>query len=266
MATAENAKVQIETGQTVNDYAVMTDSGDNQIFTISGGTVWSGRSGYTPDVRPNGIKSGRNLLTTHADDDKVTIAGFTAYIEGTLYTVTATTATFSRPATASKAKVYSFCLASDGATIEVEAGTISATTAFSETRDAAGGPPLIPIKSVELGQVRVTASTSAAVTSDEIFQVVGTHTERWDYPNWDEYNLGNGENADTSAEQNAHIKFNSALPDIHTGSLLKRVFIKYYAPIFSKVQRAIDFVPAETTHSISSEDYYGGVNFYANAK
>jgi len=254
MPTAENAKIEIESGAgTLTSYTAMTDSGDRQIFTA--GTLWSGKSGYTPDVRPNGIVSGRNVLSTHADDDKVTVAAFTAYSKGSLQTVTATTATFTRPTTASRACVYSVTMASDGSMAVVK-GTVSADTSFSSTRDGAGGPPLIPVESVEVGQIRITSSTSAAVASSEIYQVVGTHTERSDYPSWTENNTGDGEQADSSAEENAHIKFDSVLPAIHTGSVAKPVYIQYYTPTFIELGKAVDFVPAEEAHSVSSQQIY----------
>jgi len=258
MATSENAKVQIESGQSLVTYAQMTDSGDQQVFTVSGGLVWSGRAGYAPVVRPNGIESGRNILSAHASNDTVSIASFTAFIGGTQYSVSATSATFSRPATASKAQVISMTLASDGSTVEAVSGTISATTAFSETRGAAGGPPLIPVKSVELGQIRITAATPAVVASTELYQVPGEHTERWDYPNFSINRIGDGEAATVAAKKNAHVVFDDAMEANHVGSVAKQVFIQYYTPIFSKVQRAIDFTPIEESHSVNSQEFYGG--------
>jgi len=257
MSTSKNAKIQIETGQTVHDFAVMTDSGDHKVHTISGGDVWSGKSGYEPDVRPNGMVTGRNVLTAHADDDKVSVAAFTAYSKGVLKSVSGTTTTFTRPATASKAKIYSVTMASDGS-LAVVAGTISASTAFSETRDAAGGPPYIPANSVEVGQIRVTSSTSAAVDSDEIFQNPGDHCERYDFPVWEESNLGEGLAANSAAKENAHIEFASALTAIHTAGAYKQVYIKYYEPQLSEMTRAYDFKPAQTSHSANSQEYYRG--------
>ena len=93
MPSASNAKVEIELGQQYHAMAVMTDSGDHQYFTISGGTVWSGKSGFAPDIRPSGIVSGRNLLSAGTTSDTVRIAAFTAYSLGSLNTVTATSAT-----------------------------------------------------------------------------------------------------------------------------------------------------------------------------
>jgi len=254
MATAKDAKIQIELGQSFTDYAAMTDSGDHQIFTA--GTIWSGKSGKTPVVRPNGMVTGIDVLSTHATNDTVTIGAFTAYSEGTLHSVTATTDTITRPATA-VAKINSITMTDAGA-IAVVAGTDGATTAFSETRGAAGGPPEIPADSVEIGQIRVTSDTAAAIAASEIFQVVGTHTERYDYPVWAEYNYGFGNAADSVAEQTAHIKFASALTAIHASAAYKKVYIAYYTPIFSDLARTMDFTAAETSGSVSSQKYYGG--------
>lgn len=257
MATSANAKIQFESGQTLHDYSSMTDSGDQKIHTISGGTVFSGKSGVEPIVRPNGIVTGRNLLSTHATNDTVTIAGFTAYSKGILKTVSATTDTITRPATA-VAKINSITMTDAGA-VAVVAGTDSADTSFSTTRGAAGGPPEIPADSVEIGQVRVVADTAAAISADEIFQVVGQHAERFDYPTWSTNPIGDGDAATVSAKKNAHIEMASALPAIHATATYKQIYIRYCAPIFTDVSKAMDFVPAENSHSVSSTQYYNGI-------
>jgi hypothetical protein len=146
-------------------------------------------------------------------------------------------------------------MASDGSVTVVKG---SQGSAIVETRNAAGGPPYIPVNSIELGQIRISSATAAAITSDEIYQVVGSHTERYDYPVWTENNIGDGQAAATSAQKNAYIKFASALPLDHTGGVAKAVYIKYYAPIFSEQSRAMDFVPAENTHNVTSQEYYRG--------
>jgi hypothetical protein len=264
MATSRNAKLEFESGQTVHDYAVMTDAGDHQVHTISGGTVFSSKSGFAPVIRPNGIVSGRNLLSTHATDDYVTVAAHTVYIGGSLFSVTAGSLEITRPLTA-VAKVCSVCIYNNSGTatiVEVE-GESGAGTTFSETRGAAGGPPSIPDDYIEIGQVRVTSDTSDTISSDEIFQVVGTHAERFDYPGWTVNPIGDGINAATAAEKNAHIKFDSALPMIHGDTATdpaddyKKVYIRYYSPTFVEAQRAIDFVPVENTHSVTSTQVYG---------
>jgi len=256
MATSKNALLQFESGQSLTDYTAMTDSGDHTIFTS--GSIWSGKSGYEPVVRPNGMVTGRNVLSTHATNDTVTIAGFTAYSEGTLHTVTATTDTITRPS-GDVAKINSITMDDAGA-IAVIAGTDGATTTFSETRGAAGGPPYIPVDSVEIGQIRVTTQAAGVIAASEIFQTVGTHTERFDYPIWDENNIGDGDAATVAAKKNAYIEFASALDNPHTGDAYKKVYIRYYTPILANIPKAFDFVPAENTHSVTSTQYYGGTS------
>ncbi len=262
MATAENAKIQIELGQELTTYTAATDSGDHQIFNA--GTLWSGKSGYEPSVRPNGMVSGRNVLTAAATADQANIAAFTAYSKSVLQSVTATSATCSRPTTGGAYKVTSITMASDGSIVTV-AGPENAA-GFASTRGSDGGPALIPTNSVEIGQIRVSSSTSAALSTSEIYQVVGQHTERYDYPDWDEYNIGFGAYADSSAEETAHVKFSSALPEIHTNDLTKQVYIQYYTPAFSDVSRAMDFVPIETTHSVSTTQVYGNRTVGSSSK
>ena len=256
MATAKNAKIEIETGQSLSGaYAVMTDSGDHQVYTISGGTLWSGKSGYTPSIRPNGIVSGRNLVSTHASDDFVTVAAFTAYSKGILKTVNASSAEITRASSGGYYKVNSITMASNG-TIAVVSGDEG--VALLTTRATGGGPPLIPVNSVELAQVITSSSTSAAILVTEIFQVVGQHSERYDYPTWQEFNVGLGESADSSAEKYAHIKFDASLPLIHTGTITKKTFMIYYTPQFTELTRTMAFRPVEQAHTVSSQEYYRG--------
>jgi len=253
MSTSSKGKISIEIGRTLTSYTAMTDS-DHQIFYR--GTTWSSYDGSEADVRPDGMVTGRNVLSTHATSDTVTIAGFTAYSKGTLTTVSATSDTFTR-GTGAKAVVSSFYMGSDG-TMAVARGVISASTSYSTTRGAAGGPPLIPVGGIEVGQVRTTTNTAAVVTAAQIFQVVGTHVDRYDFPDWTEYPLGKGYNADTTNEVKAHIKFSSGLSATQVGPAYKHVYIQYYTPSYAEVAKTLDFVPAEDSHSISSTQYYNG--------
>jgi hypothetical protein len=104
---------------------------------------------------------------------------------------------------------------------------------------------LIPVDSIEIGQVRVSSTSAAVVASSEIFQVVGLHQERADFPLWD-VNYGSG-----------GVTFLAALPEIHTGPTCKKVYASYASPIFADVALASDFVPPETSHSVSSTQVYG---------
>jgi len=241
--TASNAILYYEAGQSYVPTVVMTDSGDHTKFT-SADTTWSGYEGKEPVVRPNGMITG-GVITPAASgtDNLVDVTAGTCYVSGALVSVSAATDLEITRATSTDTHIICSVVVTSGS-YAVVAGTDH--TAFSTTRDATGGPPLIPVDSVEVGQVRLTSYTDAAIDSDEIFMVPGTHTERADYPVWDE-NWADGE-----------IDFAAANPLIHTGATARKVFVAYYTPIFSEVSSATDFVPAETTHSVTSTQIYGG--------
>ncbi|HHB11935.1 MAG TPA: hypothetical protein ENK62_01890 [Chromatiales bacterium] len=256
MGKATNAIIQIEQGRTLVDFAALTDSGDHQTFT-SPDRVWSRAKGYEPEIRPNGIVSGVDLVSPAASgaNDAVDVAAFTAYSGGTLYSVAAQTDVAVTRAATQTHIINSITMDSTGA-IAVIAGAEG--TSFSETRGAAGGPPEIPADSVEIAQVRLSSATSAPVAESEIYQVVGQHTERYDYPVWEVNTVGEGEAADSAAKKYAHVRFASALPTIHAGGTPKRVYARYYVPVFGDEQRTKDFTPAEKSYNVQSEQYYGG--------
>ena len=243
MATAENAKLEYEAGQTATAMSALTNSGDATTYT-SAASLWSGKSGYTPVVRPNGLLTGGVVIpSAAAGNNNVDVSALTCNLAGVVTSVAAATnQAITRPATA-VSKINSITVNSSGA-IAVVAGTDGSTTAFSETRAAAGGPPLIPVGSIEIAQVRVTSNTAAVITAAQIFAVVGTHTEMANYPIHNiDYSTGS-------------ITFLSALPSIHTGPVPKAVYASYAAPIFSEISLASDFKPPETTHSVSSTQIY----------
>jgi hypothetical protein len=240
MPTAENARLQYEAGQQATPMTQLTNSGDATTFT-SAATLWSRRAGYAPVVRPNGVLTGL-AVSTHASNDTVTVAAGTLNLNGSIVAVSAGTATASRGATTNICRITSITINAAGS-IAAVAG--SAHTAFSETRGASGGPPYIPVDSVELAQVRVNSTTAAVVAAGEIFQVVGLHRERADFPLFSiNYSLGS-------------VTFLAALPLIHTGDTPKRTHASYSTPIFGDVPLASDFVPPETSNSITSTQVYG---------
>jgi len=241
MSTAENAKLQYEAGQNSVAMVALTDSGDHTHYT-SAATLWSSRSGYAPVVRPNGLLTG-GVCTFTAVNNQVSAAALTCNLAGVVASVGAGTAAITRPATA-VAKINSLTVNSSGA-LAMVAGTDSTTTDFSEVRAAAGGPPLIPVGSIEIAQVRVTVDTAAPLTAAQIFQVVGLHQERADFPLYD-VNYGTG-----------GVTFLAANPLIHTGVITKGVYASYASPLFADVALASDFVPPETSHSITSTQVYG---------
>jgi len=254
MATAKNAKIQFEAGQSIVAFEAAIDSGDNTVFNPSG-TVMSGA--IAPVIRPNGVVTGLNLLSTNVAADIVSVAACKVNSKGVVYDVSALTVDISadRPAT-NVACVISIIVDDTGALGSV-VGIDGLTTAFSETRGAAGGPPLIPVDAVELGQIRVASSAAAVIATSEIFQN-GQYTERSDFPVYTVNNIGVGASSTIAGKTNAFVEFSEALPLIHTGPATKNIYIEYYVPSFADLARTSNFVPAETSHSISSEEFYGG--------
>jgi hypothetical protein len=240
MPTAENARLQYEAGQQATPMSQLTNSGDNTRFTSSA-ALWSQRAGFAPVVRPNGVLTGL-AVSTNASNDTVTVAAGTLNLAGVVTTVNAGTATISRGTGGDVCRITSITINASGA-IAAAAGT--ASTAFSETRGAAGGPPLIAVDAVEIAQVRVGSITAGVVTDGQIFQVVGLHRERADFPLFTiDYRTGG-------------LTFLAALPLIHTGPTTKRVFASFAAPILADVALASDFVPPETSHTVTSTQVYG---------
>src|SRR5210317_1267247 len=183
MPTAENAQLEYEGGQTAVAMGALSDAGDLQTFT-SPATLWSGRSGFAPVIRPDGVLTG-GLVTVaiSGSNDLVDVAALTCNLAGIVTSVSADSdVSCTRPATA-VSKVNSITIDNAGA-VAVVVGTDGSTTAFSETRGAAGGPPFIPTDSIEIAQVRFTSDTAAAVTESEVLQTIGLHRESASYPQW----------------------------------------------------------------------------------
>lgn len=240
--------IRYEAGQTAKPFEAMADSGDATVFSASFSPV-SNAAGFEPVVAPYGLLTG-GAITPHVDNDKVTVAALTASMAAVsgadadgVVSVSSGTVNITRGASTDTHNITSITVDSTGALAAV-AGTDG--TAFSETRGANGGPPLIPVGSIEIGQVRTTSVTAAAVTAGEIYAVPGTHVERSDYPVYS-LDFATGE-----------ITFAEALPLIHTGAVAKKVYIKGATPLFAPIPQTSDWVPAESTYSINSTDTYDG--------
>ena len=254
MATAENAKIQYESGQDLVSFVALTDQGDHQDFR-SADPLWSNRAGYAPDVKPNGLATGGAVSpAASGDDDVVDVAALTCYLAGTLTTVTASSdLSIPRP-TASHVK-YSITVTSGGSLSAVKG---EESTSFATGRGEAGGPPYILPDSIEIAQIWLSSATPAAIAATEIKQVIGTNCERYDYPTWTQKRF----NVVSGVLGNAGILFDAVLPLIHSAAspvspAPKAVYAQYYEPAFTDVQKSADFVPPETTHSVSSTQIYG---------
>ena len=254
MSDASNAKISYESGQDLVSYVELTDQGDQTDFR-SADYLWSNKAGYEPSVLPNGLATGGAVsVAASGSDDVVDVAALTCYLAGVLTTVGASAdLAIARP-TSTHVK-YSITVTSAGAISAVK-GVES--TAFSTTRGAAGGPPYVLTDSIEIAQVWLSASASEVIAATEIKQVIGTHCERYDYPTWEE----NRFNVENGVIGYAGITFAAALSKIHSATspvlaVPKKVYAQYYEPSFTDISKASDFVPPETTHSVSSKQIYG---------
>lgn len=243
MPTAENAKLDFEAGQNLVAMVALTDEGDHLNFN-GADALWSKKSGFTPTVLPNGMKSG-GVITGTAINNDVSVSAGVANLNGVVVNVSADTSiTITRTAGGDAFQINSIQVNSSGVYVNV-AGTEGA--AFTETRGAAGGPPYVPVDSIEVGQIRLTSNTGAPVVSSEIKQVVGVHLEKYNYPLYQ-----------VRAEQGG-VELVAALPTIHTGDVVKKIFAEYYTPIFTTIPRTSEVVLPEESSSVSSEQIYGEV-------
>lgn len=244
---ATNAEIQVEISTTNKGNVELLDLGSSRLeYGIAADTLWSLRDEFAPVVRPNGLINGGKFTPT-ASNDEFTIAQVSAYIGGALVTAASTTKTITRDATDGY-MTFSVTLNASG-TITVTAGDADAS-ALSTTRGAAGGPPLIPVDEVEIGQIKIDSTTAAVIQDTEIFDsttgIIDTHFERFDFPVF------------TVVPTRGKVVFESALPTIHAGNVAKKIFAKYAMPNLSVIQEATNFVPPTVTDTLNSVTIYRG--------
>ena len=251
MPVSKNAIFQYESERV--DYAMeaLTDSGDRKNFT-SNTSLFSMFEGSAPDIRldgvltggtPGGVEEGIVQTSESGSDDMVDTVALTCYLAGVLESVSTTTDVAVARAITDPFIIHSVTVSSAGA-IAVVSG--SESTEFSEVRDAAGGPPLIPVGSIEVGQVRLSSLTPGPVTADEIFSTVGTHLERADRPLYE---------SDVFA---GTVALRSALPLIHVGPAIRGLYAAYSEPVFTDLDNADNFSPPEVSQSTNSIQTYSG--------
>lgn len=242
----ENSKMLYEGGQTPFPMGALADSGNHILFNSSA-SLFSEFTGFSPDVRPDGFLTGGAIVPgVSGTDNKIDTDALTAMLAGVNTVASASLDETVTRAVADVASVTSVTLTSAGAIALIQ-GVDSADATFSEVFGDPGAPPFIPVGSIELGQIRLTTNVAGPITSDEIFQVPGTHMEKSTFP------IATADNA------TATLSFSAALPLRHTGSVVKGVYAKYAEPIFVEQPFSNDFVPSEISHSGSSKQFYGVV-------
>jgi len=241
---ANKSQILMENSQAEYAMHALTDSGDHLKFT-STATRISTDDDVAASILVNGVLTGGiGIAAISGSDDVVDIPALTCNLNGLVTIVSgATDEAITRPATA-VSKINSITVNSSGA-IAVIAGADGSTTAFSEARGAAGSAPYIPVDSIELFQVRVISSTSAAITSAEIFKNVGQHRESaFPVPILNTFD--------------ATVNFKEALALIHTGDTAKGVYAQYADVNFAALSNVKDWVPSSESISVGSEEYYDG--------
>lgn len=266
MGNAADALIKMELESANEGYTEMTDSGDHIIYTNSD-DLWSKET--DPVIRPNGISSGGTALVIPAvsgTNDMVDVVAFTFYVAGVEYTHTAETdVTIARDATAN-VKTSVCVKAATPTAVDAVAGTDDAS-AVSTVRGATGGPPSIPLVSIEVAQVWYTSTTPAAVLASEIHQLSqANQQERYNYPMWQSPNgIGDGNTADDVDKTNAFLLFNAALELSHgatatsSATATKPVWMDYYSPTMVTLGETTDFVASDTSYSISSTAIHRGL-------
>ena len=242
-STAANAELQLEFDATAQGINLLSDSGDHKKFT-SGVMPWSRLSAHTPEVRPNGLATGGTVIpAVSGSNNVVDTAALTCWLAGILTSVAADTdVTVTRAAGGGDEFIINSITVDSAGTIAVVAGTDG--TGIVETRAAAGGPPLIPVGSIEIAQVRLTSSTAAPVVASEIYAVAGLHKELAGSPVW------------TVDYANGWINFVTALPLIHTGPTARRVYASYSMPNFAELPDVTDYVPPEQSFTLNTTQVY----------
>lgn len=242
-----NPIIRYEAGQTPHPFESLDNAGDDMVFGASF-SPWSNAAGFEPVVAPYGLLTGGGITPATANDT-VDVAALTASMAGVnsadadgVVSVSGDSLTVDRAAT--ETHMINSITVDDAGVLAVVSGTEG--TSFTETRGEAGGPPYIPVGSIEIGQVRLSSADAAAIESGEIYTVPGLHVERADYPVY-EVDYARGE-----------VHFATELPTIHTGDMPKMVYARAATPLFAPIPQTSEYTPSESTYSITSTDTYDG--------
>jgi hypothetical protein len=247
-AIAKDAQLQLESGATFYNFEAGTNSGDNKKFTLSG-TYLSmlENDGFgnsrQPVVRLDGIKTGGNIIpAVSLTDDLVDVAALTCFLAGVDTSVAVDTdVAVTRPAVSQK-KISSVTVTSAGV-VAVIAGSDSTDNTFYTARDVAGGPPYVPVGSIEIGLIKLDSDSAAPITTSEIFVA----PELAYIPSFE------------LVLDEAAVNFLAALPAIHTAAVTRAVYCKHYDPAFITLSGISNMVTPDINETGNDEITYGGI-------
>jgi hypothetical protein len=248
-----NAEVWYEASQTARGNNILYDSGDHLKYTSDSGGAdekWSDfedvKNGITAGatVLANGVVEGCDVVPDPDTNNQVIIRAGSINLNGVVVTVAQQTLAMTRPATTTY-RTSSVTINSSGTAVEA-AGTDDAS-AYSDTRAATGGPPLIATAVAEIAQVRLYDDAAAIILTSEILKQNNVHRESaYDPPLRLDYITGNA-------------TFSSALMVNHVGSITKAVYADTFAPDFTKLYNVSNASVPTVTHSASEEQVYEDV-------
>lgn len=249
MGNAANALLQVEAAQSPVAVTELTADADRKMY-YSDDDLWSKFPGKEPEIFVNGVVSGGKVTpAVSGSNNLVDVAALMVNLNGVLTSVDADTdVEITRAVSTDTHMINSITVNASGA-IAVVTGTDG--TAFSNTRGAAGGPPLIPVDSVEIAQVKTTSYTAAAIVAAEIYQVDGVSREIASVPYTIQYDKG----ADYDG---AGVLLVAAQPAIHTGPVPRKVFASWNTPEFLDLAKVYDLTPPANSASSSSTSYFSG--------
>jgi hypothetical protein len=206
----------------------MADSGDHKTFTSAGSRFSlcaKDENGIDrrPVVRPDGLRNGCLVSPSiGGTDNAVDVCAGSIWNGGTEKGVsTVSDLALTRPS-AGNVKVVSIAVDSGGTVTTVD-GVEGA--AWSDSRGSAGGPPYIPVGTVELATVKLDESTGP-VTGEEI--TFSPELSTFPICETDPYL--------------AKAVFSRANPEIHTGGAARNIYITYCVPQFSTLD-PVSFTP-----------------------
>ncbi len=244
---AEDAKLQIEHGSVFHAFEKGVDSGDQKKFTFTGVVkLFSMLKGQAPVVRPEGVRTGLKVKPAIAGgNDTVDAEAGTAFVGGKDLSISAATdIAITRTPAGDTFQINSIVVDNAGV-ITAVVGLEGA--AFVLTRGAAGGPPFIPVDSIELAQVKTTSDTSAPILATEIDLNV---KERYDIPS---FNL---------LPEEAAVVMLSALDKSHTASVTKGIWVEWYEPVWNDIPEVTNWKPVDFTAESQKNTTYDGVTTF----
>ena len=255
MTTAENSLLYFENGQSLVPMVALADAGDHKAYN-SAAEIWSDEAGFSPVIKPDGVLTG--LVVTPAisgANDKVDLSAGTLNLAGVVTTLTASADnTCLRGADADICRINSITITSAGA-VAVVSGV--AHTAFSEERGANGGPPFIPVGSVEIAQVRFSSITAAPVAASEIYAIPNRHREMANYPSILKTEFIREQDTTIGL---AGVDSQPGLDAATIPETSPKMFMRNITNRNSlNCPNATDFQPAANSMTTSSQPFYGGV-------